>query len=566
MSVTKLRESTEKKGCQVAVWIIMVVSAIGVAGAGFFGCFSPMFGGGRSTEPAQIVILEVDGQPVTLGEVSSGLEGWRRQFGTAATPDIEFQLTALVLNQLIEQKLSAAMAEAIGIRVSREEIIAHKSDEIDDTIRQFRLQAIQQADLKESATEAEFQTYFKEKNNETTADFKKRLLDEVNTQLDDPQILQQEESRYANQTLEANYAKNAQVSDEEIKKSFKYLMLRYISFEDQDKSVDERESLARQAIAELEAGADFEAVQKKYMKNPIKDPIRFNLRDVEASPEQKALAALKNGQHSQVITEFGIPRVYQLAETKDELPADFEANKSVYGEPVRQAKGRELLAKALEESRKAMKLEWKSPGFEAIYAIQELATKAPAEQKAALKEMVVNPTDSTSDPAGTAPASLARFGALRRLEALLTADEKKELGPTIIEIKEDMLNSYEDIKLRLELVDHYRDAGNKDEAGRQLLTAAENNSGFEQVNVDNYTTISTKLNDLVDSGVVADDMANQIRTALSKWNLEKSKFEEEQKRAEEEAKKAAEELDKLNNPDADKANTTTGGTAGGKGN
>ena len=139
------------------------------------------------------------------------------------------------------------------------------------------------------------------------------------------------------------------------------------------------------------------------MTNPVKGRAKFNLRDLKNNPTQKPLADLKVGQHSKVITEFGIPRIYELNAIKSDLPTDFEANKVVYGDTVRRDKGSKDLDMAVAAARQKAKIVWKSPGYEAIYKVSQVRmedTLSEAEQKARLKEFVTSPVDTTTDVAG----------------------------------------------------------------------------------------------------------------------------------------------------------------------
>ncbi len=525
----------------IAVWVVMVLTALGVAGSGFFGCFNPeLDGSGNAMLDTEILVVE--GRVVTLGVINAQVENFMRQIGGGGDPDIDYPVTASILSNVIDQQVMANMASQRGVTISEERILAEKSDEIDGAIRQFRLAAVTQADLKETATESEFQKYFEEKNGETTAAYKDRLLSEVRTQLENPQVMQAEIDRYSAQALQESFYASTKVSDEEAKKSFDKLMMLRITFEDQELSVVEREARAAKAIAELDAGADFKAVQKKYMKNPIFEATKYALPEIERNPNTRPLASLKPGQHSKAIIEFGIPTIYKLIEVKSELPNDFATNKAIHSDTVRREKASRELQAAVTAARKSAKVVWKSPGYEAMYKSQEIRSREGATDdqiKGVIKELVVNPPDTSADPAGPRPGVLARYGAMKQLEGLITADERKALRETFVLVLLDTLGQYEHVPLRLDLVDLYVELGDKEKAADQLLTAAENNTGLEQINATYFAEINTKLMDLEAKDMVTDKVALQIRDVLAKWSKDKSE-------ADAFAKKAQEDLDKFN--------------------
>ncbi len=552
----------------IAVWVVMVLTALGVAGSGFMGCFNPSLGQDQgSTYNAEVLVVE--GRPVTLGRLNAQIDQFLGQFGGAGDPDIDYPVISSVITSVIDQQIMASMAAQRGVTITEEQIMASKSDEIDAAIRQFRLQAVTQADLKETATESEFQKYFEEKNGESTAVYKDRILNEVREELKKPEVMQSEVDRYSAQALQESFFSTTKVTDEEAKKSFDKLMMLRLTFEDQELGLAEREALAAKALAELVSGSDFKAVQRKYMKNPIAEPTKYSLVELERNPTTRPLAALKPGQHSTVITEFGIPTIYKLIEMKSELPTDFETNKVIHIDTVRRDKASIELQRAIETARKSAKIVWKSPGYEALYKSQQVRAQegmTDAQIKTALLDLVNNPPDTSTDPAGPRPGILARYGSMKQLEQMVTADERKNLNETFVAVLNDTLTQYEHTPLRLDLVDLYVLLGDKEGASNELLTAAQMNSGLDQINVTFFAEINTKLTQLETKKLITDEKALEIREVLAKWSLEKSQAEEFEK-------KAQAELDKFNvDPktgkapeDKAKTPTTTGGTTG-KGN
>jgi hypothetical protein len=539
----------------IAVWVVMVVSALSIAFGGFT-CGSPNQG---SNPALDAEVLVVDGRSVSLGQMNAAIDGYMRTFGMipGADPDMDYPIIASTLRAVVDQQIMSNMASERGVVVTEEQIIAKKSDELDAAIRQFRLAAVTQADLKETATEAEFQKYFEEKNGESTSAYKDRVLNEVREQLKNEKALQAEIDRYSAQSLQDSFYASTTVTDEEAKRSFDKLKMVRIAFDDQEMSLADREAKAKAALAELRGGADFATVQKKYMKNPIAEPTTYALPDIERSAVQRPLAALKLGEVSEVITEFGIPTIYKLVEKKSELPADFDTNKAVHSDTVRREKASRELQKAVDDAHKKAKIVWKSPGLEAMYRVQDVRSKGEPtdeELKAVLRDIVQKPIDAADDPAGPRMGILARYGALKQLQNMATPEERKQLLPTSVEILQQTLTQYESVPVRLDLVDLYVEQGDKAAIALELKTAAEMNTGIDEINSTYFASINTKLSELEAKDMISDADALAVREVLAKWSLEK-------KEAEELAKKAQEELDKFN-IDPNTGQPLTSGTTG----
>lgn len=529
----------------ITVWVVMVLSAIGVSAAGFFGLFSAR-GQGQGENPALAQeIFSVDGQPVTLGQLNAQIDGVRQQFGSISEPAFDFQFMAAAVRSLIDQSVMANMAAARGVAVNDELVLSMASDQLDQSINQFRATSISSGDLKADATEAEFQKFFEEKQGMSTKAAKEKVLDELKAALADSTRRPGVVNQYAQQALERSFYGSTQVTEDEVKKSYESLSYLTIAFDKQEMGLVERKAEAEKALAEIKAGADFLAVQKKYQTTPNTEPVKYSRSVIDDDPTLKPLASLKVGEVSNVLVEFGsIPRVYKLTTMKSELPADFETNKSMYTETFRRQKGANELSKAVEAGRSAAKIVWKSPGYEAVYKVASATMDnklSTDEVKKQLTDIARNTKVSADDPAGTMPAILARYMAMESLDFHLTEAERKELASLKAEIINDVLLSTESISLRLSLVDTYFELGDDQSAVAMLQTAAEMNTGFEPINQNYFDQINEKLNKLQADKKVEETKANEIRAILVKWSQDKAEADELQKQTQS-------ELDKFNVP------------------
>jgi hypothetical protein len=193
-------------------------------------------------------------------------------------------------------------------------------------------------------------------------------------------------------------------------------------------------------------------------------------------------------------------------------------------------------------------------------------TLQPAQVKTKLREIVEETVVDPSDPAGTRPATYARYTAMQSLDFQFSDAEKKEFAPKKIEILNDMLVDTEHVPFRLELVDTYLTLGDNAQAAQELLAAATNNSGLEMINQTYFESINQKLTAMEAAKQIDAKKAEEVRGVLLQWSKDKAeadRLQEEQQKeldkftipdpAAEAAKKALEEANKP------KTTTTTGG-------
>jgi hypothetical protein len=191
-----------------------------------------------------------------------------------------------------------------------------------------------------------------------------------------------------------------------------------------------------------------------------------------------------------------------------------------------------------------------------------------AQAKERLIEIMRDDLAATDDPAGPRIATLARYAAMRQVEPLLTADERKELLEDVSLVLLATLDMYESTQIRMQLVDVYLELGRNSDAAAMLLTVAENNNGFEPQNEETFAQVNLKVMEMETKGQITDAEALAVRDELVRWSQEK-------KQAEDDAKKAQEELEKFDvDPTTGKpkttaekaleeANKTTGGATAG---
>ncbi|HXH60936.1 MAG TPA: hypothetical protein VNI20_06215 [Fimbriimonadaceae bacterium] len=575
MSVAKLRSSFDKKGCQIFLWIVMVGTAVGLAGAGFLGVFSSKSATQNPTD--NIVVFTVDDRDATLTQVldattnaQNEAQSQAEQQGQPAPtgPSAEFKSMGNALLGLIDTQVIANMAAAQGATVNDDKAVAMASDQIDQFINSIRQQGVTSGKLKTTSTEKEFQDYFKDSLGVTAADYKSQRIDYVKQTLADDSKREAFLAQFSQQLLRQQVYNKTTVTDEEVKKAHDSLMVKIITFSEPGKTDAQHKADADKALKELDAGADFDKVAAKYVKNPMKDPQPYDRTIVEKEPALKPLADLKPGQHTGVISNFfNVPAIFKLVEVKSDLPKDYEKNMALYNDDFRHQKADEEFAKEVDAARKKAKIVWKIHGYEMIYTLFESASDPAStkETNMALFKKVSNDDNLTDDPSGEWPGALARYIAIEQLNLLSTPDEQKALLEKRADIIQRVLSNTESVSLRLTLVDIFEKLGDKQNMENSLLDAATYNTGVDLAAAQSNEQITATLIRLQNEKKIDDDVAKQINQRLIDWN--------KQKALDEQAKKAqaqyASDLDKYNiTPPAGDQSTvppagTTGGTTGG---
>ena len=524
MSVAKLRETTEKKGCMVALWIVMVLTAIGVAGSGFLGCFNPSLN--TATDPTlQDVMFTVNGRNVTRGQMSLQMQAVVEQSRPSTGPADDFAIVAASIDRLIEAQVIADMAEQRRISVDDDDLLKMASDQADMMIEQFRSTAVAQSDLAQDATESQFQEYFTKSTGNTTTEFKKELIAEVQKSLDDPISREAALLPAVRQAVLDSYAATTRVTDDEVKQSYVKYNILSLSFSDPEKSLEVRRAEADKALAELNAGAKFETVMKRLDKDAPTDPLPYSKLLIEDNAGLKPILDLKPGGHTGVLINFGEPQIFKLVEVTSDLPADYETNKTVLNETYRRQKASTEAGKALEEARNKAKIEWKSAGYEATYKVlraYQIADITDDERKKILLEVVNDTELTTNDLAGQAVGANARYIAWARAEGFMTEAEIKESLRTKEDVILGALNFTENSLLRFELIEVYEALGDQDALAEALETAAEYNTGFAPENEMVFAQINLKVGELEDANKITPAQAQAVRAHLLEWSKRKA--------------------------------------------
>ncbi|MCH8978087.1 MAG: hypothetical protein IH945_02450 [Armatimonadetes bacterium] len=528
MSVANLRSSFEKKGCRIALWILMVGAAFAIAGTGFMSCFAARQG--QTRNPAlDIEVLSVNGQAISLAAVTAETENRRLDpmrasqilaFGGITEPYLEFQAMATALDVLVRTSVVGSLARSRGVTVDDAGALAMRGQQLDDDIRRFRAQAVIDGDLLPDATEQEFQDHFLATVGRSASEFKQERLDDFRTHLDHPEEREVLLAQSSGNALSRSFYSSTSVTEDEVRRSYETLSLQVISFDDLEMSLEQRRAEAEKAMEELDGGASFDAVMRKYMEIPVTEPVEYSRRVIDGDEQLEPLNGLELGQNDRILLNFGtVPTIYRLAEVKSDLPEDFDANMDSYSDQLRAEKSGLALEQAIMDGIASAEIKWSSPGYEAIYNLST-APRNPdlseEEVEAYVKQVIDTTFARNEDPGGPNPAVLARYVAMEQLLDRLSEDERKEMLKARVEVILEVLIVMESVSLRLTLVDLYGEQELREDQAAALLMAAERNGGIDLHNQNYFNQINEKLAlmeaaDQIDSGIAAEISVAQLR-------------------------------------------------------
>lgn len=522
-SIARLQEAVQKKGCRNAVFALMTLSALALAGSGFWALFSKRSQTGEQGAP--IIVATIDGQDLTAVEVEDQVRRLQEQYGLVSDPFMEFQIRSMALGTIVSGHVVTGIANSRGLTIDDAKALALASDQIDQAITQFRQQATTEGKLKPGATEQEFQDFFKKDQGQTTAEFKDGRVAEIKSVLADPLKRTGFIAGFYQQALQDDFYKKTLVTDDEVKKSYDNFVVKVISFDKPGLTAEKRKSDAEAALVAIKGGAKWEDVMMQHMQTPAKEPLTLGRQTLAADEGMASILNLKPGEVSGVVTRSGSPSIYQLVEIKSSLPKDFESSKALYSDQFKRNKAMDEMRKVLDAAMKNAKIEWKSEGYSMLYQMTQIASQSggsDADVKAKYLKIIGMAPDPAKDPAGASAATLARFAAAETLRTMLTGQEQKDFLPQYVEVLNAILDTTENIDLRLRMVDVYEQLGDFANVAVTLKTAASLNNGFEVQNQAYFDQINRKLTELENAKKLDAAAAQGVREELLRWSREKA--------------------------------------------
>ena len=555
MSILGIRNLFEKKWFQAVLVVTGILVALGMVGStltAYF--FHPNDAGNPKT-----AAFTVGGQEISFEQLDAVLKNQP----SSSDPNSRLMSYGGAIDQLANTSAQLIIAKKYNVELTDDMLRKFQSDSLEMQLMMIPFQLQQQKILKPGASEAEIDAAFKKATGRTRTEIKKASQDETEAALKDPAKKEQLKMANAGQANREAFLKKVTFTDEELKKTYDNFTMNHLAITKGGSSAEEKKALAAKAKAELESGAKFADVYKKYTGTDAPAaPTEMLRSSMEMAPHLKPLLSLKSGQVSDVIDEFGTPAVYQIVKIDSKLPKDFEKNKESLSGNLKQSKANDMMQKELDAIIGPDSIKWSRPFMKTVYQTYKQMSKPDATKDDWKK--LVDECEKVLDVESNDTLTMAYFVAFDNMFKKSSAAEQVELKEKRVEVYEKVLTYTENFQLRMQLADFYFEAKRGEEGGAALETAAENSSGYDAASEASMKEIENKTAAHEKSGDITKEQADSIRATVKKWreDYEQVKKDEAEarkaeqdaaKKLEEETKKEAEELKKQEEADKKKA-------------
>ena len=269
---------------------------------------------------------------------------------------------------------------------------------------------------------------------------------------------------------------------------------------------------------------------------------------VEKLPDFKAVLTLQPGTYSepQKVTEGYA--IIKYVGKKVDIPKDFEAKKAQYKQQNISQQVTKKFKAEMDKIEKEVKPNFEVKAYEAAYRYQKaMALTAGPAQETEFKAIfdLAKGVASTDDKPDV--AAMLEVITIQHLYDQPGADKNKLKADRIAAL-ENYLTFNDSWAYRKEVIDSYKEKGDKAKAFDQLTTALDKNTKFDAQGQTTFSDISAKFLELKTAGLVSADQEKQFRSKQEQWQSDKKKYDDQvaadKKLKDEEDKKAAAEAKK----------------------
>lgn len=531
MSITSARNFMEKSGCGLIVGIgLAVVIGMSLMNAGT--CQNQQ----TSETPEQAIpIAKIKDVVVALNVVEQRYDQAAAQtlnVEGGPPPERAAEIYASALDIELRMVAQREIARQKGIQITSQRILDQAAKQFDEQIAQQRGILTQLGQIKPNATEAEIQaalsTAFGVKD---IAQARADLLKQVETNLQKPSTRQQMEAEATGPLLIEAFAGEIKLSDEELKKDLEKFVTKRVAFYPFEHPDVDLAAKAEKVLAEIKGGLSFEAAMDKYSDDPApadkkkksESTVDLTRAVMSYDDSYKPLLELKPGDVSPVIQLNTGPAIFKIIRVDTKLPDNFESTK----EDLRKNRVREIAVKKIQSDIESMlksdDLKWQSDGFRVLHSwLKALRDPELLKDEAAQNSKMAEIADEAEkvleagDPIGNRAAQLAFYSALDKVFDASAGEKKKEMQERWVKAATAVLESTENVALRIEIAELQLSENMAKPAAEALLVAAQANSGYGEGALANYKKIETIRTKVVAAGVDA-DLRKQLEDAQNQW-------------------------------------------------
>ena len=533
MSISTLQEKFFNKGCGTVVFGALAVAMV----AGIF-----MRGGGTSDSdrnggngagpvvtvgsfpiPAELFQRQADGLKTQLAQ----------QQGVTGEPTATIQAHALV--DATGQVLQAAAVQDILAKEppTDAEIQAFANTQEEQRIEGARMALEKQGKLKPNASETDLEKALKDQlNGKTLAQIRTEGVKGFVAAYKDPKTKSALLTQYGGPLLVQRYGGKSVGSEQSLRDSYKNYLLHRIFLSSASGAKESPEVRAARADADLKAGKTFESVMDAYSNDPVPPGPGKKVHDatenvaataLDTRPELAALKGKTSGATTGVVDVQGGKAIYGILSVRDDLPKDFEKNKTKLRQEQINRAGQTQVESKVKTILAGSEVKWQNLGYQALSSVadagtmgyifdQNAAKKAFAKAQEALKSADGNDRRlatmamlALTDPQTNTGAKTADVVAERRtaLEAAQTA-------------------GIEDTALSIEAAALYGDAKEGAKATASLIAASKANHQYNEAGERAFRDIAGKALDLQKKGVLTKEQLQSVQTQQAVWTASRT--------------------------------------------
>ncbi len=528
----------------------MVFSMFSMGGSG-----SGQAANEQETGPAAVQIGEAM-IPAMDVEHQAQLKLAQQQMGSM-NPKMEVFAIAQVLDESIGRAANEVVAAQIAPDLSDATIRAETIKQLDQFIADAKQRYIDEKKMKPTASAKEFEELFKkEMGGETPDQVRKKALEDLDANLNDPArkeaYLKQIAPQMAFNKLKASFSP----SDAEVKASFDTYVLKRVMISTSNKTPTEADAQAKKALAEAKGGAKFEDVMNRYSNDMPPGPnkkvgevvINLGPTDLAQNAAMAPIAQLKPGQISEVIEVPEGKAFYKMISVKNNAPADFAKNPKKYKEKYINDRAMAEFQKRAEAVSKSEQVKFPLPGYQTLRDYYKTSTdfmlmQNPDEFAKKVRSIADSAKAAMSDsnPADDHVALITWYAAVDDLWNRAKADPKQAeaLRAERLETVQNVLQQTENFTLRMELVDMGMAAKDATLASSKLVEAARLNNTFDTTGDQQFREIQTRVARLKAAKLITAEQAAEVEKEQQRWRTEKvvSQQAEKEFKAQQEAEK-----------------------------
>lgn len=471
-------------------------------------------------------------------EINTSIDDVKEWLPEAADEAIKAQLSSVASNREIQMILAQSQLEQI------------KAEKGEDS-EEYK-SALQRLNEMKSMTDEQL---FAAMMGSTIDEAKARVLERLQTALEDRSQWQSLQSDMAYDKLRKKIEATIDTSDEAVRRSYDQITFEQIYFESTTPSDAEAE--ARDVLAKINGGMDFKAAMDEFTdirpddesKKPSQQPPQVQDRlTIMQARTYAAILDLKPGEVSDVIPLPTGAAIYRVLKVEPNEPQDLDEQKAARAEQMKSSLAAATQNARVEEAKEDAKIEWVSHSYRLLHEYDEIVQptgkrhrelSSPdkrAEKLEALRQIFHQLAETTDS---LELAACLRFVTFNQIDVLTpSVPERQALDQQRLQVYSDASDYVFSSSFKFEYVTVLIAAKMGEEALRQLLEVATNATIYDPKTFPNIERVEKLLPMVIEVAPPGSPLIKQIRSELDlakKHAAEAKQLEEEQRKAQEEA-------------------------------